>query len=231
MIEKNIDALKQRIVLVTQRIGKKADDILLVAVTKTHPAEEIDIALRHGITHIGENKVQEAEDKLPLLKEPYAGFHFVGHLQSNKIHALLRLNPYLIHSVDSLELAEKLNAALEKSGKVQEILLQVNTTGEESKSGMEPEALTDMAEQIAKLKNIKIMGLMTIGKLVEQPEEGRIYFTKLRDLFIKLKAKNIPNVQMQWLSMGMTDDFEIAIEEGANLIRIGSAIFGARNYG
>ncbi len=231
MIESNIDILRQRIGQAAKRTGKAAGDILLVAVTKTHPAEEIDIALRCGIQHIGENKIQDAASKLPLLKEAYQGFHFIGHLQSNKINALLKLNPVLIQSVDSYPLAEKLDKALHKSGKVQSILLQVNTTAEKSKSGMEPDVLFETAEKIAMLPNIRITGLMTIGKQVAEPEEGRIYFTRLRELFVQMQAKQIPNVRMQWLSMGMTDDFEIAIEEGANLIRIGSAIFGARNYG
>lgn len=231
MIEKNIDALKHRVAAVAGRCGKTLDNILLVAVTKTHPPAEIDLALRHGIRHIGENKIQDAALKLPLLTQSYEGFHFIGHLQSNKINALLKLNPYLIHSIDSYELAVKLDAALASSGKVQSILLQVNTTGEDSKSGIEPADLFAVAARIAELKYIRIMGLMTIGKQVAEPEEGRIYFTRLRVLFDQLKAAHLPNVQMQWLSMGMTDDFEIAIEEGANLIRIGSAIFGARNYG
>lgn len=229
-IAANIEIVKQRISAAAQRSVREAGDITLVAVTKTHTVEMIDEALRSGITYFGENKVQEALEKLPLVSEPYAGFHFIGHLQTNKVKTLLRLNPCLIHSVDSYHLASALSAALDGTDKVQEILLQVNTSGETSKYGIPPFELPAVADAVAKLPNLKITGLMTISRLCDEKEDCRQDFRLLKALFENLRQAGIRNLDMQWLSMGMTDDFEIAIEEGANIVRIGSAIFGERNY-
>ncbi len=227
----NLAKVKSRIEMAAQRSGVDPQTIELIAVTKTHPAPEIDIALKAGVKYIAENKVQDAIRKLPFIKEPYSGFHFIGHLQTNKINQVLSLNPVLIHSIDSLYLAQKLDGTLKRFGKIQDILIQVNTSGEESKSGVEPEELIPLIEAISSLKAIRIKGLMTIGKYYINSELCRPFFVKLRELFEQVRSLDIPEVEMKYLSMGMTDDFEIAIEEGANMVRIGSAIFGARDYG
>ncbi len=223
--------VRSRIDSAAQKAGVDPALIDLIAVTKTHPVAEIELAIKHGIRHIAENKVQDAIRKLPFIKEPYAGFHFIGHLQTNKINQLLSLNPVLIHSIDSPYLAEKLDSTLKRLNRNQDILIQVNTSGEDSKSGVEPEGLIPLIEKISGYQALHIKGLMTIGKYTINPENSRPYFTRLRELFHQVKKLQIPGVEMKYLSMGMTDDFEIAIQEGANLLRVGSAIFGQRDYG
>lgn len=226
----NLSRVKNAIAAAADKAGRKADEILLVAVTKTHSAETVNLALQAGITHFGENKVQEAAQKLPLITEPFDGFHFIGHLQTNKVKALLQLNPCLIHSVDSLHLAREIDKVAGNLNKKQEILLQVNTSGEDSKSGCEPAELIELTKAVSQLPNLVIKGLMTIGRLSESAEDSRQDFNLLKKLSDDLKTQNIFGLELKWLSMGMTSDFEIAIEEGANLVRIGSAIFGARHY-
>ncbi len=229
-IENNVRAVRDRIEAVAKRKGINSDRILLVAVTKTQTAEIVNQVLKVGITDFGENKVQEAEKKLSHVTEAYRGFHFIGHLQTNKIKALLKLKPCLIHSVDSFHLAMTLSSALEGQDRIQEILLQVNTSGENSKHGIEPQQLFQAAKEIAILPRIRIKGLMTIGRISDNPENSRRDFQLLKSLADELSMANIPKLDINWLSMGMTNDFEIAIEEGANLVRIGSAIFGERHY-
>jgi pyridoxal phosphate enzyme (YggS family) len=229
-IEQNVRIVQGRIRAAAERCGRNPEDILPVAVTKTQSAETVNATLQCGIRHFGENKVQEALQKLPLVTVPYAGFHFVGHLQTNKVKALLKLEPYLIHSVDSLHLAKEISGVLEGAGRTQDILLQVNTSGEESKSGCEPDELMQLTREVALLPNLSVKGLMTIGRLSDRAEDSRQDFRLLKELSVELKALNLPGIELQWLSMGMTNDFEIAIEEGANLVRIGSAIFGERHY-
>ncbi len=230
IIENNIRSVQERISAAALKAGKKPEDIMLVAVTKTQSAEIVNQALKAGIKDFGENKVQEAINKFPLLSKTYKGFHFIGHLQTNKVKALLKLNPVLIHSVDSFHLAMAISKALEGLDKIQPILLQVNTSGEDSKSGIEPERLVELAKEITKLPNLSVKGLMTIGRLSSNPEDCRQDFKLLTHLSQELIRKKIPKLDMKWISMGMTNDFEIAIEEGANLVRIGSAIFGERHY-
>lgn len=230
-ISSRIQSLQSRIALAAAKADKDPSDIKLIAVTKTHPVAAIEAALKAGITDIAENKVQDAQRKLPFISTPYSGFHFIGHLQSNKINQVLSLNPVLIHSIDSFYIAEKMDNTLKRTNRRQAILIQVNTSGEESKSGVEPDALLEMVEAISHLKALSIMGLMTIGRYFIDSNLARPYFQSLKALFEKVKAEDIPGVEMKYLSMGMTDDFEIAIEEGSNMVRIGSAIFGQREYG
>jgi pyridoxal phosphate enzyme (YggS family) len=170
-LENNIRTVRSRIEATAKKAGRKPERILLVAVTKTHTSEIINQALQGGITDFGENKLQEAGKKLPSIIEPYAGFHFIGHLQTNKIKALLRLKPCLIHSVDSFHLAMALSSALTGQDRKQDILLQVNTSGEASKHGIEPGLLLNLAKEIAMLPRIQIKGLMTIGRLSPNPEQ------------------------------------------------------------
>lgn len=227
----NLQSVRERINRAAANSGREPEEIKLIAVTKTHPVEMIQEALNAGITAIGENKVQEAEAKIPFLTSSHIEFHFIGHLQSNKINKLLRLKPVLIHSIDSLPLAESLEAQLDKLGSNQDILVEVNITNESSKSGIDLLNTTILVNQIATLPHLHIRGLMTIGLFDENPEATRPYFKQMKELFDKIQAMHISNVDMDYLSMGMSGDFEIAIEEGANMIRVGSAIFGARHYG
>ena len=234
MTEKNIkariDKLRNQINTVAEHSGRNPKNIKLIAVTKTRTSETIDSALKSGIEFIGENKVQEAGQQLPLLKEKYKEFHFVGHLQSNKIPKLMKLNPALIHSIDKFSTAEKLNEYLSQKDKKQDILIQVNTSEEQSKFGIKPDETLDLIKKISSLSHLKIRGLMTIGIFSDDENKIRNCFQILRKIFEKIKAEKNPNVEMKYLSMGMTNDFEIAIQEGANIIRIGTAIFGIRNY-
>ena len=234
-ITENISRIEVSLAKKLCSLGRQKDDCLLVAVTKTHDAETVKQAVLNGITHFGENKVQEAIVKVPALQimlgdsHPFPSFHFIGHLQSNKVKALLRLSPWLIHSVDSYDLA----AVIDKytGERIQDILIQVNTSGESSKSGMSPDRAKDEILRIAELKRLRIRGLMTVGLLGEAPEEARPGFRELKQLFDEIADIGDQRLEMRYLSMGMSDDHMVALEEGANLVRLGSAIFGARNYG
>ncbi|MDY6915382.1 MAG: YggS family pyridoxal phosphate-dependent enzyme [Candidatus Cloacimonadota bacterium] len=229
-IVQNLKKVEERIRKAALRVDRDPSEIKLLAITKTHPVEKIKKALEFGIEYIGENKVQEAEKKIPELKGLYQEFHFVGHLQSNKIKKLIPLKPVLIHSLDKLSTIRKLQNYLEKNQMEQDILIEVNTSGESSKFGVLPDRTMSLVSEAAQYERVHIKGLMTIGKLTEDRKEIRGCFCHLRELFHKIEKQNFPNVSMQRLSMGMTNDFEIAIEEGANIVRIGSAIFGPREY-
>ncbi|MDI3504177.1 MAG: dependent protein [Candidatus Cloacimonadota bacterium] len=228
-IVKNIQKLKADIAAELKQAGREDEDITLVAVTKTHPVEAVDIALANGISHFAENKVQEAMRKLPMVSKPYSGFHFIGHLQTNKINQLLSLKPYLIHSIDSLHLAEQLHRALGRTNRTQDILIQVNVTEEASKSGVTFENASELIWKIASYSTLYVRGLMTIGKLHPDPEVSRPYFRQLKQLFDQIK-QDFPG-NFDYLSMGMSHDWQIALQEGSNMLRIGSAIFGYRDYG
>ncbi|MDD2332071.1 MAG: YggS family pyridoxal phosphate-dependent enzyme [Candidatus Cloacimonetes bacterium] len=229
-IARNVYKIKQQIAGICQACHRNPEEITLIAVTKTHPAEFINEALRSGVSHFGENKVQEALRKLPFVSEAYEGFHYIGHLQSNKIRHLLTLKPALIQSIDSIYIAEKLNLAAGNQNLTQNILVQINTTREESKTGVTRENALVSIQKISKLKNLRIKGLMTIGLFDRNPEITRPFFRELNSIFDEVASLDLPNVEMKHLSMGMTDDFPIALEEGSNMVRIGSGIFGARNY-
>ena len=229
-IKDNYRSIREEIVRTAKRCGRDADSIRIVAVTKTHPAAVIDAGLQGGIRIIGESKVQEAEQKLPQLKERYEEFHFIGHLQKNKINKLLFLNPDLIHSIDKLSTAEALNRALEREHRRQAILIQINTSGEESKFGLPADykVIKDFVKEVSKLEALEVKGLMTIGKFTDNEDEIRSCFRLLKKNFEALREEGISGIKMEILSMGMTDDYLIAIEEGANMLRIGTAIFGQR---
>ncbi len=229
-IKDNIEEIEKRIVKASKKSGRTRDEIMFLAVTKTHSAKIVDIALDNKIEFIAENKIQEAENKLPALTNPYKEFHFIGHLQSNKVKKLMKLKPSLIHSIDKFSTAETLNSFCIKNNIVQKILVQVNTSNEKSKFGITPEETVDFVKKVSLLKNLKIVGLMTIGMFTDNQLIIRDCFHKLKTLFDEINLKKIANVEMKYLSMGMTNDFEIAIEEGANIVRIGSAIFGDRDY-
>lgn len=225
-IARNLTEIKQRIMDAAKRSGRDFEEIKLLAVTKTHPTEKILEVINAGALCIGENKVQESLAKIPELEGKFEEFHFIGHLQTNKVKKIVALRPSLIHSVDSLHLAEKISSEAEKLGYNQDILLQVNTSGEESKFGVSPDKAFELAEAVSKLEHVKVKGLMTIGKFTDNEEEIRASFRLLKEIGKQLA--NIESIEIKWYSMGMTHDFEIAIEEGSNLVRIGTAIFGVR---
>jgi pyridoxal phosphate enzyme (YggS family) len=226
--------LKDRLEHVYARIKKAADNsnrsvdsIQLIAVSKTMPAEVVKEAIAAGVTDLGENYIQEAREKVNTLATSNVNWHFIGHLQSNKAKYAVRLFD-LIHSVDSLKLAQELNKYAQKNDKVQSILVQVNVAREESKSGVLVENTIELIKNISQLENISVKGLMTMPPYFNAPEKVRPYFAALRKLQGQIKAEAIPNITMDELSMGMTGDFEAAIEEGATMVRIGTAIFGER---
>lgn len=227
MIKENIAAVQKRIADAASRVGR-TDAITLVAVTKNHPVEYMKEAAVAGITDVGENRVQEALQKLEAFPENQLKWHLIGHLQTNKAkHAVEHFD--LIHSVDSEHLLKAVNKEAAKIGKVQDILLQVNVAREESKFGMEVEEFPAMCELAKSLANVRVQGLMCIAPNFEHVEDVRPIFRIAHALYEDMKPK-FPVGQIQYLSMGMTHDFEIAIEEGANIVRVGTAIFGARNY-
>lgn len=229
-IKENLDFIKKSIAEAAKKSGRSAEEIKLLVVTKTHSAEVIDQVLEAGAEYIGENKIQESETKLPQLTNNYKEFHFIGHLQSNKIKKLLPLKPDLIHSIDKISTAKKLNTYLSNNNLTQDILIQVNTSGEDSKFGIIPQELEDFIIEMSQLTQINVVGLMTIGMTSSDEKIVRQGFNELKNLFELYKNSSFPNVTMNYLSMGMTNDFTIAIEEGSNLVRIGSAIFGPRIY-
>lgn len=224
----NINDVRQRIEKAAVKSGRKPEDITLVAVTKTVDAEIINQALHLGIKDIGENKVQEIQNKYGLVKQE-VNWHLIGHLQTNKVKYIID-KVQLIHSVDSFKLAEEINHRAKAIGKMMDILIQVNVSEEESKYGIKTTECEELIKAISALTNIKVRGLMTIAPYVSNPEGVRIYFRQLKNLSIDIGQKNYDNITMDYLSMGMTGDFEVAIEEGANIVRIGTAIFGRRKY-
>ena len=225
-ISENLKRLEDRIEKAASRSSRGKEDITLVAVSKNIEPERIIEGIDAGIKIIGENRIQEAEEKFKFITKDVEK-HLVGHLQTNKVKKAIELFD-LIQSVDSLHLAQEISKRGNDKGKIAEILIEVNTSGESSKYGIKPEEVSSLVDQISELVNVKIKGLMTIGLLTEEKEKIKPCFVKLRNLFESLKSLKKENVEMRYLSMGMSSDFEIAIEEGANMIRIGTAIFGPR---
>ncbi len=226
-IAQNVEEILRRVEAACRRSGRNPEEIELVAVTKTVAPAQIEAALRAGVKHIGENRVQEAAQKKPQVSGA-ATWHMIGHLQTNKVKKALELFD-VIQSVDSRRLADKLQEQCERRGRSVEVLVQVNTSGEESKFGVPPEEAPQLIEYVAKLPALRLTGLMTIGPLTDDEQRIRRSFRLLRGLFDEFSTTPPPGVELHWLSMGMTDDFEIAIEEGSNMIRVGRAIFGERN--
>ena len=228
MIKSNISQIKEKIELVCAKIKRDPATITLVAVSKNRTLEQIKEAIDDSISDIGENKVQEALIKYSAIRNTqYAQrikWHLVGHLQTNKVKDAVKIFD-LIHSVDSLRLAQEIDKQAAKINKIQEILIEVKTSPEEAKSGLKPEEMIGVIKEISALKNIRILGLMTIAPLVDDSERARFYFHILAELKEKINALGITLNPIQVLSMGMTNDFEIAIEEGSNMLRIGRAIF------
>lgn len=226
--------MKDRLSLIRSRIekavadsGRRLEDVQLVAVSKTVPFERILTAINLGVTVFGENYVQEARDKFNALYSHPLSWHFIGHLQSNKAKYVVKIFD-LIHSVDSLKLSREIDKQAGKTGKVQSVLVQVNIAAETSKSGVLLEDTARLVSEMSQLTHLEIKGLMTMPPYFNAPEKARPYFKTLRNLRDQIRAMEIPGVAMDELSMGMTGDFEAAIQEGATLVRIGTAIFGER---
>ena len=208
--------------------GRDPDSIGLIAVGKTKPLEKVREAILCGVTHIGENYIQEAKEKFTALSSYDVLWHFIGHLQTNKAKYAVRIFD-LIHTVDTLKLARELHGQAKKINKVQKVLVQVNVGGEDSKSGSDPGNTLTMIREMSELENLSVRGLMTLPPFFDDPKKVRPFFSSLNKLSREIRREDIPNIFMDHLSMGMTGDFETAIEEGATLIRIGTAIFGKRN--
>lgn len=225
-ITANIAAIRQRIDAACNRVGRDQNEVRLIAVSKVKPAELIDAAYSSGQKLFGESYVQEFRDKAQQVESPVE-WHYIGGLQSNKVK-YLRGKVAMIHSVDRLSLAQEIDRQWSKEDGPIDVLLQVNLGKEESKSGCNEEQLEDFARQVAELPHLRICGLMTLPPNFDDPELVRPFFRRLRELSENISALQLPNVEMRELSMGMSGDFEVAIEEGATLVRVGTAIFGAR---
>ncbi len=226
-IRENIARVEDQIAAACRRSGRRREDVRLVAVTKTHPAELVREAFAAGLREFGENRVQEGKSKRLALADLGATWHLVGHLQSNKARTA-RENFNWVHSLDSLHLAEKLAQAAAPLDARLPVLIEVNLGEEKSKAGVQSAEVAALAEQIAPLETLELRGLMIVPPYLQNPEEVRPYFRQLRALAREVEARNLPNVSMRELSMGMSHDFEVAIEEGATMVRIGTAIFGER---
>ncbi len=226
----NLDSILKRIEDACISNNRKPDEVKLLLATKTVVAERIKIALERGQTVIAENKVQELKEKYEALKDVPHTNHFIGHLQTNKIKDVLRYNVSCIQSLDRLDLAEKLQQRLQFEDKTIDVLIQVNTSSEESKFGIHPDKVIGLIKEVSKFDRLKIKGLMTIGLFSAETEKVRQCFRLLKNIRQQIIALNLPNVVMEELSMGMSGDLEVAIEEGATIVRVGTAIFGQRIY-
>lgn len=227
-IQVNIADIKEEIKQICQSCDRNPEDITLIVVTKTVDPERINYAVDCGVSNLGENKVQEIMDKYETVSKNIK-WHLIGHLQTNKVKYIID-KVELIHSVDSVKLAEEISKRAEKYDITKDVLVQINVAEEETKFGIELEEAVNFVKSISEFDNIRIKGLMTIAPYSDNPEGVRLVFRKLREKFDELSQMNLPNTEMKYLSMGMSNDYHIAIEEGANMIRIGTAIFGKRNY-
>ncbi len=228
MIKENLQAVEERVQAACQRAGRSREEVTLIAVSKTKPLPLLEEAYSAGMRHFGENKVQEMMDKIPAMPEDIH-WHMIGHLQRNKVKYLIGKTA-LIHSVDTLRLAEEISAQSVKKGVVTDILIEVNIAEEESKFGIFGDEAMRLVRDVAALKGVHICGLMTIAPFVSDPEDNRLYFRQIKQLSVDIAREKIDNVDMCMLSMGMTGDYEVAIEEGATFVRVGTGIFGERNY-
>ncbi len=227
-IRKNLEIISKKIEMAAIKSGRKPEDITLVAVSKTVESQKILRAIDEGITELGENRVQELTKKYDIINRD-CNWHLIGHLQTNKVKYIVE-KVKLIHSVDRYNLAVEINDRAKKIGKEINVLVQVNISGEQTKFGVAKNEARQLIRQIAGLENIRVRGLMTIAPFASNSEAVREVFSGLRKLSIDIEKENINNIGMEYLSMGMSNDFEVAIEEGANMVRIGTALFGERQY-
>ena len=228
MLKENLEKVEENIQAACDRAGRKRDEVTLIAVSKTKPVEMLQEAYDLGVRINGENKAQELASKYEVLPKDIH-WHMIGHMQRNKVKYIID-KVDLIHSVDSVRLAETIDKEAAKKGIVVNVLLEVNMAKEDTKFGLMPEEVMDFIHEIVRFQHIKVQGLMTIAPFVENPEENRPIFAHLRKLSVDIAKKNIDNITMSILSMGMTNDYQVAIEEGATMVRVGTGIFGARDY-
>lgn len=228
MIQENIKLVEENIKKACEEVGRDVNEVTLIAVSKTKPYTAIEEALPTGVKDYGENKVQELCDKYEILPKDIK-WHMIGHLQRNKVKYLVG-KASLIHSVDSIRLAEQIEKEYAKADEIANILIEVNMAQEESKFGITSQETEELIREIAKLPHVRIQGLMTIAPFTDNPETNRVYFKNMKKLSVDINNKNIDNVSMNVLSMGMTGDYQVAVEEGATMVRVGTGIFGERNY-
>ena len=228
MLAENLQAVEKRVQEACIRANRAREEVTLIAVSKTKPVSMLEEIYAEGVRDFGENKVQELTDKFEQLPNDIK-WHMIGHLQRNKVKYIID-KAELIHSVDSVRLAQTIEQEAAKKNVVADILIEVNVAEEDSKFGLKVEEVIPMIEEIASYPHVRIKGLMTIAPFVENPEENRPVFARLKKLSVDIANKNIDNVSVSILSMGMTNDYEVAIEEGATMVRVGTGIFGERNY-
>ncbi len=228
MLKENLEAVEEKIQAACRRAGRDREEVTLISVSKTKPVEMLREAYDLGVRVFGENKVQEIRDKYEALPKDIE-WHMIGHLQTNKVKYIVD-KVKLIHSVDSLKLAETIEKEAAKHDRIVDVLLEVNVAEESSKFGLKTEEVIPLFPKIAQLSHLRVRGLMTIAPFVDNPENNRSIFADLHKLYVDIKEKNIDNGTVSILSMGMTNDYEVAIEEGATMVRIGTGIFGARDY-
>ena len=228
MLKENLINVENNIMKACEKAGRNRSEVTLIAVSKTKPVEMLQEVYDQGIRYFGENKVQEMCDKMKVMPKDI-NWNMIGHLQTNKVKYIVGKTS-LIHSVDSLKLAEEIQKQAIKNNVVVDILVEVNIANEETKFGISKEETIQMVKEIAKLDHIRIKGLMTIAPFVENPEDNRLYFREIKQLSVDINNQNIDNVCMDILSMGMTGDYMVAIEEGSTMVRVGTGIFGERNY-
>ena len=227
-ITENLSIVENKIAAACKRAGRERDEVKLIAVSKTQPVEAIREAIEYGINSFGENRVQELREKTEII-EDNLDWHLIGHLQTNKVKFVVG-KVSLIHSLENIRLAEAIDKEAKKHNVIVDVLVEVNIAKEDTKFGVNPEEVESFIREVLIFKNINIRGLMTVAPYTDISEENRKYFKKLKKIMVDLNSKNIHNVNMNVLSMGMTGDYEIAIEEGATLVRVGTGIFGSRNY-
>ncbi len=227
-ITENLSIVENKIAAACKRAGRERDEVKLIAVSKTQPVEAIREAIEYGINSFGENRVQELREKTEIIKDNL-DWHLIGHLQTNKVKYVVG-KVSLIHSLENIRLAEAIDKEAKKHNVIVDVLVEVNIAKEDTKFGVNPEEAESFIREVLIFKNINIRGLMTVAPYTDISEENRKYFKQLKKIMVDLNSKNIHNVNMNVLSMGMTGDYEIAIEEGATLVRVGTGIFGSRDY-
>ena len=229
MLKENYEEVRRKIDEACKRTGRNPADVTLIAVSKTKPLSDIEEIIRDtSAIDFGENKVQELVEKYENVSKP-VNWHMIGHLQTNKVKYIVD-KVCMIHSVDSLNLAKTIEKEASKRNVTVNVLIEVNVAQEESKFGVSVDEVLPLINEIKDLQHVRVKGLMTIAPFVDDPEDNRVSFRKLRDLSLDIQSKSIDNIDMSVLSMGMTNDYEVAVEEGATLVRVGTGIFGARNY-
>lgn len=227
-IKENLDIINENIEQACKNVGRK-NDVILLGATKMNSADRINCAISHGLKYIGENKVQELLEKYDGINREEVTIHFIGHLQSNKVKYIID-KVDMIQSLDSLSLAKEINKQAQKHNLKMKVLVEINAGMEESKSGVSPDRVEEFLREVSKLENIQVVGLMAIPPIMTDKYTQRKIFKEIYKIFIDISQKSIHNISMTYLSLGMSDDYSLAVEEGANLVRVGSALFGRRNY-